>query len=104
MEYRRHPDNLIRKTLKPIKMEHYMTTIIEISKQLDHLKIRNFVDAKKAILRKREIMIEILFPRYTDIDKAIAFFNKKEIEHSGRENNKHMNAYYKFKTEIYIKL
>lgn len=80
-----------------------MTNAIEIGKQLETLKVRNFVDVKNAIVKDGETMIEILFPRYTDANKAIAFLKSKGIENTGRESNKHSNAYYKFKTEIYLK-
>ena len=79
-----------------------MKNAIEIGKNLDLLKIKNFVDIKNAIVRNGETMIEIWFPKYTDADKAIMFLNSKGIENSGRESNKNRNDYYKFKTEIYL--
>lgn len=76
---------------------------IHIGKKLEELKIRNFVDIKNSVECKDELMTEILFPRYTDAAKAIDYFEQNKIANSGRQSHKHVNAYYKFKIEIYIK-
>lgn len=78
-------------------------TLKSISKMLDSAKIKNFVDVKSLIKNGNEEMVEILFPRYTDADKAIALLAKCGFELSERESNKHINAYYKFKIELYLK-
>lgn len=80
-------------------MKHTTT----IARQLDSLKIRNFIDVMGAIVVSDSIIVEIWFPRYTDADKAIIFLNSKGVENTGRESNKNTNIYYKFKTEISIK-
>ena len=51
-------------------------TLKSISKMLDSAKIKNFVDVKSLIKNGNEEMVEILFPRYTDADKAIALLAK----------------------------
>ena len=71
---------------------------------LNTAKVRNFVDIESLIKNGNEEMVEISFPRYTDADKAIALLDKCGFETSERESNKHINAYYKFKIELYLKV